>query len=368
MAPPNQDMSAQNTGSTSDVKDFLLEEYRSLSTSLLKNEETGETRVNWFIGIVTATIGGLVTLISSEHGPGGPTLRLIVMACLGGLLVFGIVTLFRMKQRNRVTDGFKKDVDTIREIFKRHFDGDRVLFDYEPFRKKPRVPGLKAPKRKLGGLTDIVSAINSLLLAGVVAAAGFPGRDKISVDVYDNLLRPYLMFAVGVFGVAFVCQYVFVRRPEKDRLTHAGGVVYQVNGDAVEYLLVGPKKDVPNEWILPKGHIEPWETDGETALREIIEETGLMAKLIAPLRIVEFTAPEEEVRAKFYLMERLHKVGPGDGRRQDWFSFHKALKDAKHDQTKELLRAAEATRLLGLLRDELSHSEDTRATRHNESL
>jgi hypothetical protein len=37
--------------STEPIKEFLLEEYRSLSESFRKSEETGETRVNWFIGI-----------------------------------------------------------------------------------------------------------------------------------------------------------------------------------------------------------------------------------------------------------------------------------------------------------------------------
>ncbi len=32
-------------------------------------------------------------------------------------------------------------------------------------------------------------------------------------------------------------------------------------------------------WSLPKGHIEPGETDVQTALRELMEETGLTAKL-----------------------------------------------------------------------------------------
>ena len=32
-------------------------------------------------------------------------------------------------------------------------------------------------------------------------------------------------------------------------------------------------------WSLPKGHIEPGETDAQTALRELMEETGLTAKL-----------------------------------------------------------------------------------------
>lgn len=52
--------------SKSDAKDFLLEEYRALTTSLEKSEAIGETRLNWFIGIVTARAGGLVTLAAKD--------------------------------------------------------------------------------------------------------------------------------------------------------------------------------------------------------------------------------------------------------------------------------------------------------------
>jgi hypothetical protein len=39
--------------SASDAKELLLEDYRYLAESFWKNEQTGETRVNWFVGVVT---------------------------------------------------------------------------------------------------------------------------------------------------------------------------------------------------------------------------------------------------------------------------------------------------------------------------
>ena len=39
-------------------------------------------------------------------------------------------------------------------------------------------------------------------------------------------------------------------------------------------------------WSIPKGHMEPRETETETALRELLEETGLNAKLDAGKRAV----------------------------------------------------------------------------------
>jgi hypothetical protein len=37
-----------------DAKDFLLDELRHLADSFWKSEQTGETRVNWLIGLIGA--------------------------------------------------------------------------------------------------------------------------------------------------------------------------------------------------------------------------------------------------------------------------------------------------------------------------
>lgn len=119
--------------SEAEAKELLLEDYRYLADSFWKNEQVGETRVNWFIGIVAAGAGGLVTLASAEHGPSGGSLRLIIISSLIALLVFGVFTLLRIIKRNTVTDGYKTDRDAIRQILKDHFDSDHTLLYYQPF-------------------------------------------------------------------------------------------------------------------------------------------------------------------------------------------------------------------------------------------
>ena len=41
-------------------------------------------------------------------------------------------------------------------------------------------------------------------------------------------------------------------------------------------------------WVLPKGTLEPGETDEEAAVREVHEETGLRVKLLRPLTEVRY--------------------------------------------------------------------------------
>jgi 8-oxo-dGTP pyrophosphatase MutT (NUDIX family) len=65
----------------------------------------------------------------------------------------------------------------------------------------------------------------------------------------------------------------------------AGGVVYRRNGDALELLMI---EDRYSKWTLAKGKKEPGETDEETALREIEEETGVRGRIIAKLETVHY--------------------------------------------------------------------------------
>jgi len=58
--------------------------------------------------------------------------------------------------------------------------------------------------------------------------------------------------------------------------TSAGGVVFK---DGQVVLL----RRHSGEWVMPKGHLEPGETDEEAALREVEEETGLRARIVARL-------------------------------------------------------------------------------------
>ena len=60
-----------------------------------------------------------------------------------------------------------------------------------------------------------------------------------------------------------------------------GAVVFTRENEAIRYVIVQSKEGV---FGFPKGHMEAAETEEETALREIREETGLQVKLIDGFR------------------------------------------------------------------------------------
>ena len=56
-----------------------------------------------------------------------------------------------------------------------------------------------------------------------------------------------------------------------------GAVVYTIVADEIKYVLVSNLSGV---YGFPKGHMEPGETEIETALREVFEETNLRINLV----------------------------------------------------------------------------------------
>lgn len=72
-----------------------------------------------------------------------------------------------------------------------------------------------------------------------------------------------------------------------DPVRAAGGAVWHRDGDGVIRVLLvhRPRYD---DWTLPKGKADPGESDLDTAIREVEEETGLRAAVGAELPAVRY--------------------------------------------------------------------------------
>jgi bis(5'-nucleosidyl)-tetraphosphatase len=102
-----------------------------------------------------------------------------------------------------------------------------------------------------------------------------------------------------------------------------GIIVYDT--DAKKYLLVYGKKS--HKWGFPKGHMEPMETEEETALRELKEETGIeiqgpMTKKIRFRNNVYFVV---EMRTEF-LPKEMNIPDKNEIERAQWFSEEDMLR------------------------------------------
>ena len=117
--------------------------------------------------------------------------------------------------------------------------------------------------------------------------------------------------------------------------THAGGVVYRESDHGPEYLIVRARRD-PSVWVLPKGHIEPGETRERAAIREIEEEAGCHAAIVAPLGQLVFGS----VRTRIYLMRFEQSVTPAEDREVFWGSAEEAMRRLAFQDTRDLVARA----------------------------
>ena len=86
-----------------------------------------------------------------------------------------------------------------------------------------------------------------------------------------------------------------------------GAVVFTRIGGVPHYVLVRAKDQPEGCHGFPKGHMEPGETEEQTALREIYEEVGLRVRLLDGFRAVtEYPLPyppDTRKRVVFFLAE-----------------------------------------------------------------
>ena len=112
--------------------------------------------------------------------------------------------------------------------------------------------------------------------------------------------------------------------------THSGGVVVKGRGADLRVLLVTAKRQ-PSQWVFPKGHIEDGETAEQAGIREVEEEAGVVAEIVAPIGTIQYRNARGEVRAQLYLMTFVSEGEPREDRRRGWFTFC-AAPDAAWDK------------------------------------
>lgn len=127
--------------------------------------------------------------------------------------------------------------------------------------------------------------------------------------------------------------------------THAGGIVTSHRGRTPTYLLTRASRP-PYDWVLPKGHIESGETPERAAAREVLEETGVEARVVKALGDVTIESRRRDIRVRYFLM-RFRRMGTAEESREiRWCSLRDAVRLLPHDNARELvLRAAAAIKV-----------------------
>jgi len=131
-------------------------------------------------------------------------------------------------------------------------------------------------------------------------------------------------------------------RPDRYVVEAAGGVVRRERDDgSFEFAVVHrPKYD---DWTLPKGKLDPGETEVRAAIREVQEETGMLCALgreVGSVAYVDSSGRDKTVR--YWLMSplrgRFHPTREVDELR--WVPMAEALALLSYDRDRSILLAA----------------------------
>lgn len=120
-----------------------------------------------------------------------------------------------------------------------------------------------------------------------------------------------------------------------------GAVVFRKDKyNEIKYLLIRNRRSA--HWGFPKGHIELGETNSETAVREVLEETGIHIKILPDFceyseytiqgkiekAVAIFLAETDEVEYTLQ-EEEIEECG--------WFDYNEAMKTLNYDNDKRIL-------------------------------
>ncbi|GHO44101.1 NUDIX hydrolase [Ktedonospora formicarum] len=114
----------------------------------------------------------------------------------------------------------------------------------------------------------------------------------------------------------------------------------------MEVVLVG--RSHAGTWALPKGTPQPGETVEQVAVREVQEETGLEARLIAYIGSISYSFVRDQVRYHKQVRHFLLEAVGGDISLHDyeydmveWFPLHEACRRLTYQNEVHILYQAE---------------------------
>lgn len=117
----------------------------------------------------------------------------------------------------------------------------------------------------------------------------------------------------------------------------AGAVVVRRTAEGPRILVVTAKGN-NHEWVFPKGHIEPGELPEQAAVRETIEEAGVVATVRRPAGIVKLSRNDMRFHVQYFLFDYVREEGEGeDCRQRCWLSVQEAINRLTVPETRKLL-------------------------------
>lgn len=120
----------------------------------------------------------------------------------------------------------------------------------------------------------------------------------------------------------------------------AGAIAVRQQDGVPHVLLVRAKRN-PEDWIFPKGHIEPGEAAPDTAVRELLEEAGVIGRVSGLVGVSRFQLGEQLVQVSYYLVWYVADGEALEQRERAWLPLRDARAQVSYADMRALLDRVE---------------------------
>ncbi|MDT5296771.1 MAG: 8-oxo-(d)GTP phosphatase [Mycobacterium sp.] len=129
-------------------------------------------------------------------------------------------------------------------------------------------------------------------------------------------------------------------QPATTAIFAAGAVLWRYAGESDEIQVALVHRPRYDDWSLPKGKVDPGETEPVTAVREVEEETGYAAKLGRRLASVSYPVGQGTKKVRYWAARALGgEFTPGDEVDQlIWLPVADAMKCLQYPHDRKVLR------------------------------
>ncbi len=178
----------------------------------------------------------------------------------------------------------------------------------------------------------------------------FDGRVIAAIRRSDGSLPVYVVAPKHMRFISYQIEDA-IAFAEKDREykldclyeRSCGAVVYRIINGELRYLLIKNRRSA--HWGFPKGHVEKGETFEQTAIREVLEETGIHIKIL----------PQFESKSEYTIQGRVEKsvtiflaktadtqttIQKEEIEDYIWLSFDKAMETLRFINDRNILQSA----------------------------
>ena len=119
-------------------------------------------------------------------------------------------------------------------------------------------------------------------------------------------------------------------------IKQAGAIAVRGAGSRTEVFIVRAKKN-PSDWIFPKGHIEPGEQAADAAVRELLEEGGVIGRAGELVGVSRLKVGARDVEVAYYVVWFEAEGVPHERRERAWLPLPEARARLTYEDARQFL-------------------------------